>query len=225
MQSCRQWRQAITLSVFVHFLFLMGIGWFSVFAQPSPSQQEYIEMELFSDTIPQQSPSQSSLSPSTVLPLEASAPQAVQNAVSAIAETANVSFAPISSPTVENKSGSESAAGGQIETAGAAGADGQTKPILMAPRILQKVDPAYPDQARREGWEGSVRVRFQVLTNGKTENISVETSSGFAILDESAMNVIQQWQFIPAKNQNTNQSVSCWTYVTLVFKLNNAHSK
>jgi len=225
MQTCKKWRQAITLSVFVHFLFLMGIGWFSVFAHPSPVQQDYIELELFSSAVVQQATSQSSLSFSNIPPLETSVPEAIQNTVSTIAETANVTFAPINAPIAQNRSGSESAAGSQTENVVAGEIAGQTKPILLAPRILQKTDPAYPDQARREGWEGSVRVRFQVLTNGKTENISVETSSGFAMLDESAMNAIQQWQFIPAKNQNTNQPVACWTYVTLVFKLNNTHSK
>lgn len=184
-----------------------------------------MEMELFNESIPQQSSSQSSLTPVSSLPLETSAPEAVPNPAAAITDAAIVPFTPINTAITENISGTENTAGGQNETVVAAETARQTKPNLLAPQVLQKIDPVYPDRARREGWEGNVRIRFQVLTNGKTDNISVETSSGFALLDEAAVDAIRQWQFIPAKNRHTNQAVSCWTYVTLVFQLNNAYAK
>lgn len=222
MQTRNQWRQAITLSVFIHVLLLIGIGWFSVFAHPSPIQQDYIEMELLNDTSSASFSSQPSFLSSDTAANEIQPLKTVQNITAPDSGAATVSVAPANNFAVDNSAGIGNNSVSQAEMATSADTGIQAKPILLAPRILQKIDPIYPEQARREGWEGNVKVRFQVLTDGKTDNISIESSSGSAVLDDAAISALQQWKFIPAKNQTTNQPISCWTYVTLVFRLNNA---
>jgi len=226
MQIYKRWRQAITLSLLFHCFLLMAAGWLSVFAYSPPSQQTYMEMELINET--------SALSPvaQTSPPLIIPAANAdviettpMQTRTAVVAETETVAISPVSNPVAMAPAGATIDAKGQPENAGMDGSVEQAKPVLLAPRIVRKVEPVYPEQGRLEGWEGTAKVRFQVLTNGRTDTVQIESSSGFTQLDEAAIDAVQQWQFIPAKNQANNQPVACWTYVTLVFKLNNGHSK
>lgn len=50
----------------------------------------------------------------------------------------------------------------------------------------------YPYVARLRGWEGRVMLVFNIETSGRLENIRVAQSSGFAILDDSALNSLRQ---------------------------------
>ncbi len=226
MQIYKRWRQAITLSLLFHCLLLMAAGWLSVFAYSPPAQQTYMEMELINETSAPSPAAQTS--PPLIIPQanpEAIETTPMQNRTTVIAETAPVAISPVSNPIAAVLTEATSDAKGQPENAGMDGSVEQAKPMLLAPRILRKIDPVYPEQGRLEGWEGCVKVRFQVLTTGRTDSIQIESSSGFALLDEAAIDAVEQWQFIPAKNQATNQPVACWTSVTLAFKLNNAHNR
>ena len=50
----------------------------------------------------------------------------------------------------------------------------------------------YPPLARARGWEGRVLLAFNIETDGQLENIRVAQSSGFAVLDDSALNSLYQ---------------------------------
>jgi protein TonB len=50
----------------------------------------------------------------------------------------------------------------------------------------------YPDLARRQGWQGQVLVAFNVESDGRLQQIRVARSSGFAILDDSALQSLRQ---------------------------------
>lgn len=50
----------------------------------------------------------------------------------------------------------------------------------------------YPTLARRQGWEGAVRVRFDLEADGAISNVSVAQSSGYAILDRSAVKAMRR---------------------------------
>jgi len=226
MQIYKRWRQAITLSLLFHCFLLMAAGWLSAFAYAPPPQQTYMEMELINETAAPSPAAQTS--PPLILPAantDVIETTPMQTRAAVVAETETVAISPVSNPVAIAPAGATSDAKGQLENAGMDGSAEPVKFVILAPRILRKVDPVYPEQGRLEGWEGIVKVRFQVLTTGKTDTVQIESSSGFALLDEAAVDAVQQWQFIPAKNQATNQPMACWTYVTLAFKLNNGHSK
>jgi protein TonB len=59
--------------------------------------------------------------------------------------------------------------------------------------------PPYPEFARRRGYEGRVRIKVEVLASGKVGRIWVKESSGYEILDRSALETIRDWRFIPAR--------------------------
>ena len=66
------------------------------------------------------------------------------------------------------------------------------------PRILKKVDPKYPEVARRAEREGLVTIEFTVDVDGKAVDIKVvkPIGSGF---DEAAIAAVKKWRFTPAK--------------------------
>ncbi|MCR4300985.1 MAG: TonB family protein [Sulfuricaulis sp.] len=48
----------------------------------------------------------------------------------------------------------------------------------------------YPPLARKYGWEGTVLVGLRVESDGHLEKLRVERSSGYAVLDHSALNAL-----------------------------------
>ena len=50
----------------------------------------------------------------------------------------------------------------------------------------------YPKRARRRGWEGEVFLAFNVSQRGTINNIHITRSSGYSLLDESAMRAMQK---------------------------------
>ncbi|MCR4346819.1 MAG: energy transducer TonB [Sulfuricaulis sp.] len=50
----------------------------------------------------------------------------------------------------------------------------------------------YPPQARKHGWEGTVLLRLRVESDGHLDKLRVERSSGYAVLDHSALNSLSR---------------------------------
>jgi len=64
---------------------------------------------------------------------------------------------------------------------------------------------------------GTVMLKVQVSPSGQAESVAVNRSSGYARLDQAAINAVKRWRFIPAKQDN--QPIAAWVLVPLVFKL------
>jgi protein TonB len=79
--------------------------------------------------------------------------------------------------------------------------------------------PDYPRIARSRGWQGKVLLRVQVSAAGASENVTVHRSSGHEILDESAVEAVKKWKFVPAKRGDT--PVASSVVVPILFSLNN----
>jgi len=68
----------------------------------------------------------------------------------------------------------------------------------------------YPEEARREGWSGTTWVDVSVGSNGKIKELAVQQSSGFAILDEQAIRMVDRislW-WIPQRLRNREVKVA-----------------
>jgi protein TonB len=50
----------------------------------------------------------------------------------------------------------------------------------------------YPALARRNGWEGTVLLGLRVEPDGQLDKIRLERSSGYAVLDNSALNSLKR---------------------------------
>ena len=55
--------------------------------------------------------------------------------------------------------------------------------------------PEYPPLAIKWGYEGIVRIKFTITTNGDVKNIKILKSSGYRILDIAAVEGVKKWHF------------------------------
>ncbi len=65
------------------------------------------------------------------------------------------------------------------------------------PRLIKKVDPVYPEDARRDGIEGTVILKARTDIHGRIMNIKVEKSAN-PLLDQAAVEALRQWVYEPA---------------------------
>lgn len=92
--------------------------------------------------------------------------------------------------------------------------DNPQQPIAVASEldILRSVKPIYPLISRRRGEEGTVIVYVRLSSDGKVEEARIHRSSGFDLLDESALKAVKQWIFKSLEEKEV--------LVPVVFKLN-----
>ncbi|MGH7889152.1 MAG: TonB family protein [Thermodesulfobacteriota bacterium] len=77
--------------------------------------------------------------------------------------------------------------------------------------------PDYPMIARKNGFEGVVLLRVFVLEDGTVGKVELEKSSGYGMLDKSALDGVKDWIFIPGKRNGT--PISSWVMVPIRFQL------
>ena len=77
--------------------------------------------------------------------------------------------------------------------------------------------PEYPMIAKSRGWQGKVLLKVQVSAEGLSDAVAVDQSSGHEILDESAVEAVKKWKFIPAKRGET--PVASSVIVPIIFTL------
>ena len=95
------------------------------------------------------------------------------------------------------------------------------EPPIIPPRFnadyLQNPAPAYPALARRMHEQGRVLIRVLVSADGVPERIELKASSGSARLDNSALETIRTWKFVPARQGE--QKIAAWVVVPITFAL------
>ncbi len=89
--------------------------------------------------------------------------------------------------------------------------------LVVQPRYAENPRPIYPLEARRKGYEGEVILRVEVLTDGRVGGIEVKRSSGYEILDRSALKAVKQWRFVPARKGE--KAISQWVNIPIKFQL------
>ena len=67
---------------------------------------------------------------------------------------------------------------------------------VSAPRLLNKVEPVYSEEAREAKVQGTAVLKVEVWPDGKAHNIRVVRSLGSG-LDEEAVKAVEQWEFEP----------------------------
>lgn len=67
------------------------------------------------------------------------------------------------------------------------------------PRYGVNPKPPYPEAARRRGYEGTVVLSVRVLKDGSAGYVRIAQSSGYSLLDQSALETVASWKFLPAR--------------------------
>lgn len=84
---------------------------------------------------------------------------------------------------------------------------------------LNNPKPPYPPYAYKARQEGQVILLVEVLATGESGQVSIHTSSGFDLLDESALTTVKKWHFVPAKKEG--QIIPQIIRVPITFSLKN----
>ncbi len=71
--------------------------------------------------------------------------------------------------------------------------------VEAKPNYLRNPPPLYPEAARRKHQEGLVILAVTVTPEGQASRVSIKKSSGFPILDNAAVQAVQNWEFQPAR--------------------------
>lgn len=69
---------------------------------------------------------------------------------------------------------------------------------VKAPKLLTDLTSIlkeYPEEARRNHWQGTVKLRLKINAHGRTESIEVIQSSGYPVLDRQARKMLRRARF------------------------------
>ncbi|OHC63906.1 MAG: hypothetical protein A3H93_08035 [Rhodocyclales bacterium RIFCSPLOWO2_02_FULL_63_24] len=82
---------------------------------------------------------------------------------------------------------------------------------------LYNPKPDYPAISRRLGEQGRVLLRVHVASDGTAADVQVQVSSGSPRLDQSALDAVRRWRFVPAKLGK--EPIAAWVQVPIAFTL------
>jgi periplasmic protein TonB len=72
----------------------------------------------------------------------------------------------------------------------------------LTPRVLINPAPRYPAEALQQQLQGTVLLRVQVAADGSVVAVRVLRSSGAQSLDAAAVDAVQRWRFLPARDSD-----------------------
>jgi protein TonB len=87
---------------------------------------------------------------------------------------------------------------------------------VKAPQLINRVEPSYPEAARKARMEGVVILEAIITANGNVEDVKVLKSMN-PLLDAAATRAVQQWRYRPATLNG--RAVRVYLTVTVTFNL------
>lgn len=127
-------------------------------------------------------------------PVEKAKPvKPVSSAEPAVATPAPVSPSSASSPSLQDSSAA-------AKPVGTGGEHLSTIPAQVGRFQANNPQPDYPVQARRRHMEGVTILSVRVNEEGGVVDVQVKTSSGYDLLDRSALQTVRQWKFEPGRH-------------------------
>jgi periplasmic protein TonB len=88
---------------------------------------------------------------------------------------------------------------------------------IVAPQVLYRIDPKYPEVARAARRQGAVVVEAEIGTDGTLRSARVVSAPlGFG-LEKSALDAVQSWRFAPARYGD--RPVSVYYRWNIIFSL------
>jgi TonB family protein len=91
----------------------------------------------------------------------------------------------------------------------------QVKGDVQAAKVLKRVTPSYPEAARREGLQGTVRLHAIIGKDGGVEQVRV--IRGYCSLSEVSLPAVKQWRYTPTLLNG--EPVEVDTTIDVIFSL------
>jgi TonB family protein len=88
----------------------------------------------------------------------------------------------------------------EANTSGVKSLDITSLEITMR-RVVNRVDPEFPDLLRKNHIRGTVRLQVTVAANGKVEGVTL--LGGDPVLGDLAMAAVRKWVYAPARSKDT----------------------
>ena len=88
---------------------------------------------------------------------------------------------------------------------------------LQLGHLLSRVEPSYPEDAKQQGIQGTVKLHAVIDRHGSVENL--QSVNGPPVLVAAAMNAVRQWRF--SETLLAGQSVETEEDIDIVFRLSN----
>lgn len=110
-----------------------------------------------------------------------------------------------------------SAAGGASAGAGLPGGEFNADAVDKIPQAVQKVEPVYPQRARKQGVSGKVVLRFLVEPDGHVTRPSIVSANPEGYFEQSALEAIRHWRFKPGLYRG--KAVATWVVLPVQFQL------
>jgi TonB family protein len=95
------------------------------------------------------------------------------------------------------------------------------KNLITEAKVLNRVDPQYPREARDRGIEGWVRLNFLIDETGQLQNLSVVGEDPAGVFTDVSIAAVRQWEFQPAHDQVTRVDIVANFSIKLYFTLPN----
>jgi len=103
-------------------------------------------------------------------------------------------------------------------TAAPALSDDQLLPVITKPSFSAKPQPpVYPKLALKRRWQGQALVQALVNEQGVTERVELVQSTGYTLLDQSALTAVSAWSFAAAERDGL--STRAWVQVPVNFTI------
>jgi protein TonB len=87
---------------------------------------------------------------------------------------------------------------------------------VKQPELIKKIEPPYPEVARRTKLEGVVVLEAVITKTGSVEEVKVLRALN-PTLDQAALNAVKQWKYKPATLNG--RPVKVYFTVTVTFRL------
>jgi protein TonB len=98
--------------------------------------------------------------------------------------------------------------------------------VAIAPKVelpsssaeyLHNPKPVYPNISKRRGEQGMVLLSVLIGPDGTAQEAKVKTSSGFERLDQTALDTVKSWRYVPGKRAGVPEAM--WFNVPINFVL------
>ena len=87
---------------------------------------------------------------------------------------------------------------------------------LVTLKLVQRVEPNYPEVAKRAHLEGTVVLEVVVGKNGRVHDVRVVT--GASVFDAAAVEAVNQWMYTPPRDHR-GRPVAVYSHVTVNFEI------
>jgi protein TonB len=124
----------------------------------------------------------------------------------------------ITAPVATEEKYISSGSGREASPAGAIPAFSNAYPLYR-----ENAPPGYPEIARLRGYEGVVLVAAEILPDGRVGGTRISRSSGYAILDQTAIEAVKPWKFEPAKK--SGKPYKMWVELPIKFVLHDENQQ